>query len=249
MNHQAPTSAERELARLAAEHYGLPESDIPAIIEFERHRATQARIIGMAGLRALPCFIAGYSAGRAAMQTAEPALYDAVAKLIKAKGRYHTEQNYRAVVEAFDRGAPDRAPSTLAQQVARAQAEMATWSPELRDSVQLEGSSSRRAPSIAPAETGATMANVMFNFAQKAGHTLTSDDTALFDKLRKEWDERRRAPSIDSAADAKDAARYRWLKENVYGGSMGLPNGWIDTGDRTEWDRIIDAALQPEGAA
>jgi hypothetical protein len=34
----------------------------------------------------------------------------------------------------------------------------------------------------------AQMVNVLFNLAQRAGHTLTSDDCALFDKLRKEWD-------------------------------------------------------------
>jgi len=31
------------------------------------------------------------------------ALKDAVAKLIKAKGRFHTEQNYAALVAAFDK--------------------------------------------------------------------------------------------------------------------------------------------------
>jgi hypothetical protein len=36
--------------------------------------------------------------------------------------------------------------------------------------------------------TGTLLANVAFNFAQKAGHTLTSDDCAMLDKLRKEWD-------------------------------------------------------------
>lgn len=35
---------------------------------------------------------------------------------------------------------------------------------------------------------GTRMANVMFNFAQKGGHTLTTDDEVMFDTLRKEWD-------------------------------------------------------------
>ena len=35
-------------------------------------------------------------------ETTEPTLYDAVAKLIKAKGRFHTEQNYALLVKAFD---------------------------------------------------------------------------------------------------------------------------------------------------
>ena len=32
------------------------------------------------------------------------------------------------------------------------------------------------------------MSNTLFNMAQQTGHTLTSDDTALFDSLRKQWD-------------------------------------------------------------
>jgi len=42
---------------------------------------------------------------------------------------------------------------------------------------------------------GAQMANVMFNLAQKAGHTLTYDDAALFDRLRKQWDAATPAPA------------------------------------------------------
>jgi hypothetical protein len=34
---------------------------------------------------------------------------------------------------------------------------------------------------------GDEMASVLFNFAQKIGHTLTGDDVALFDKLRQRW--------------------------------------------------------------
>lgn len=60
------TPSELEQARLAAEHYGRPASDIPAIVAFERHRNEQKRIIGMAGLNALPCYIAGFNTGRAA---------------------------------------------------------------------------------------------------------------------------------------------------------------------------------------
>lgn len=47
------------------------------------------------------------------VQEAQPdaqALYDAVAKLIKAKGRFHTEQNYAALVKAFDACQPAASP-------------------------------------------------------------------------------------------------------------------------------------------
>lgn len=48
-------------------------------------------------------------------------LLDAVGKLIKAKGRYHTEQNYKAVVEAYDaaRRAPAAAPAPTVLYAAR----------------------------------------------------------------------------------------------------------------------------------
>ena len=42
---------------------------------------------------------------------------------------------------------------------------------------------------------GGELANVAFNFAQKAGHTLTSDDVAMLDSLRKKWDESRKTPN------------------------------------------------------
>jgi hypothetical protein len=35
---------------------------------------------------------------------------------------------------------------------------------------------------------GGLLANVAFNLAQKPGHALTSDDVAMLDKLRREWD-------------------------------------------------------------
>lgn len=40
---------------------------------------------------------------------------------------------------------------------------------------------------------GAQLANVAFNWAQQPGYTLTSDDCAMLDNLRKKWDESRRA--------------------------------------------------------
>jgi hypothetical protein len=63
--------------------------------------------------------------------------------------------------------------------------------------------------------TGSTMANVLYNFAQKCGKVITKSDAELFDKLRKGWDVGVRATpaSADSAADARDAARYRWLRD------------------------------------
>lgn len=68
------TSQEIELARLAAEHYGRSVADVPALIAFERHRVAQARASGMPGLMALPCFIAGFDAGRdaAVVWSADP---------------------------------------------------------------------------------------------------------------------------------------------------------------------------------
>ncbi len=51
-------------------------------------------------------------------EVTERALYDAVAKLIKAKGRFHTEQNYAALVKAFDACTPTAAiPRTSAEAV------------------------------------------------------------------------------------------------------------------------------------
>lgn len=35
---------------------------------------------------------------------------------------------------------------------------------------------------------GAKLANCAFNLAQKTGETLTGDDTAILDQLRKDWD-------------------------------------------------------------
>lgn len=74
----------------------------------------------------------------------EKALVAAVGKLIKAKGRFHTEQNYAAVVTAHDAmlaaaPTPPQAPSTLPEQVARTQAEVATWTEERRRNVRLTG--------------------------------------------------------------------------------------------------------------
>jgi hypothetical protein len=39
---------------------------------------------------------------------------------------------------------------------------------------------------------GGQMANVCFNFAQYVGQPVTSDDVAMFDKLRKQWDAARK---------------------------------------------------------
>ena len=50
-----------------------------------------------------------------------------------------------------------------------------------------------------------------------------------------------RALCAEVEALRKDAERYRWLKANVSGGSLGVPGGWIDT-ITAEWDAAIDAA-------
>lgn len=62
------TPREIEFARLAADHYGRPESDVPALIAFERHRKEQVKIPGMPGLSgAVPNFIAGFNTGADAL--------------------------------------------------------------------------------------------------------------------------------------------------------------------------------------
>lgn len=52
---------EIELAKLAAEHYGRPESDVPALVAWERYRVEQTMTPGMPGLMPLPAFIAGFN--------------------------------------------------------------------------------------------------------------------------------------------------------------------------------------------
>lgn len=68
------------------------------------------------------------------------------------------------------------------------------------------------APEGAPADAseslvriGAAMANVMFNLAQQEGFELTAEYCAGMDKLRKEWDEARRAAPSQSADQVRDA--------------------------------------------
>jgi hypothetical protein len=62
----AATADEVETAKLAAAHYGRPESDVPALVAFERHRAAQSTVPGMPGLSgAIPNFVAGFHAGAA----------------------------------------------------------------------------------------------------------------------------------------------------------------------------------------
>jgi hypothetical protein len=58
---------------------------------------------------------------------------------------------------------------------------------------------------LKPKDVAAQMANVLFNLAQKCGHTLTSDDCMLFDNLRMQWDAARR-PAQASEASIRDAA-------------------------------------------
>lgn len=117
-----------------------------------------------------------------------------------------------------------------------------------------------RAPSTAQINTGAQMANVMFNLAQNPGHAVTEHEASLFNQLCKEWDAGR-APSTDSAADAcwnptnkelvsmvedmRDAARYRALRDIK---TTGMPivhppfepeQGYVRDG----LDCAIDAAI------
>lgn len=52
-------------------------------------------------------------------------------------------------------------------------------------------------------QAGRQLANVAFNWAQRCGHTLTGDDVALLDKLRKEWDAALAQPPAPTAQPAK----------------------------------------------
>ena len=61
---------ERELAELAAEHYGYSKDDVPALIEWERYRLRAVTVPDMPGLRSIPCFVAGFRAARRATQPA-----------------------------------------------------------------------------------------------------------------------------------------------------------------------------------
>lgn len=44
----------------------------------------------------------------------------------------------------------------------------------------------------------------------------------------------------DTEQDAKDAERYRWLRD--HGDSLGYLESWLPL-DRGEWDAAIDAAM------
>jgi hypothetical protein len=67
------SASEVELAKLAAEHYGRDERDIPALVAWERYRVEQSKVTSMAGLHAIPSFIAGFHAGRAPAPSREAA--------------------------------------------------------------------------------------------------------------------------------------------------------------------------------
>ena len=45
------------------------------------------------------------------------------------------------------------------------------------------------------------------------------------------------------AALREDANRYKWLKENVRTGSIGMDGSWLDS-NTEEWDRLIDFAMK-----
>lgn len=72
-----------------------------------------------------------------------------------------------------------------------------------------------------------------------------------FDRVTAERDALQRLLNArDEEVDSlrADAERYRWMKSNVNGGSMGIPEGWID--DNTEeWDESIDRYIHQENQA
>lgn len=57
---------------------------------------------------------------------------------------------------------------------------------------------------------------------------------------------RRIDASPKGGSEARDAARYRWLREFAVNGSIGIPfHGWLNCDEpASEWDSAIDAAMQ-----
>lgn len=55
-----------------------------------------------------------------------------------------------------------------------------------------------------------------------------------------------KADSPKGGSDARDAARYRWLREFAVNGSIGIPfHGWLNCDEpASEWDSAIDDAMQ-----
>lgn len=74
--------------------------------------------------------------------------------------------------------------------------------------------------------------------ARENTHTELAKD---FDELIRKIDA---SPKGDS--EARDAARYRWLREFAVNGSIGIPfHGWLNCDEpASEWDSAIDAAMQ-----
>lgn len=162
MNHATnnATPAELELARLAADLYGRPESDIPALVAFERHRIEQVKIPGMPGLSgAIPNFIAGFNAARAVIAATVPA--ELCAPFIELGKEWMPE-------------------AAAALDIA-----LAKFPPEGR---KFELVATESAPSTDLIAIGAKMANVMFNLAQQEGCQLTNEYCTGMDQLRKQWD-------------------------------------------------------------
>lgn len=52
--------------------------------------------------------------------------------------------------------------------------------------------------------------------------------------------------SPKGGSEARDAARYRWLREFAVNGSIGIPfHGWLNCDEpASEWDSAIDVAMQ-----
>jgi hypothetical protein len=84
---------------------------------------------------------------------------------------------------------------------------------------------------------GGQMANVMFNMAQRPGHELTSDDVALMDKLRQQWDAARRTP-----ADAVGAGELPPLPKHE-----GPIDTYHDNGTITSQDGYTAEQMQQSG--
>lgn len=98
---------------------------------------------------------------------------------------------------------------------------------------------------------GAQLANVAFNWANRVGHTLTGDDVALLDSLRKKWDaalsDRKPAPAPLpelSEADRKDAERWRFIRDYDSPANSLAICRWEDVG----WDGQFVIEHDPDAA-
>lgn len=71
------------------------------------------------------------------------------------------------------------------------------------------------------------MADILFDFAQRPGHALTSDDVCLFDRLRKEWNAALSAPAEQEEAPAQQKDVEPTAMQKVLQDAMATGMGMI----------------------